>query len=189
MYSYQSAHLEEFAEFVINNSVIEKTSKISTKNLLPKAPKIPKTSKTNKPSQSKELKQDQIKQAIYKYFEVSSTPELKKSGEFSLATRDMKLNLGQKESWKVLYREFIGVLPEEDGEKGIDCINGINIFKYFHPWRVFGLDGKTATEEDIKSAYRRLSKIYHPDNQETGNARIFDRINLMYRSISPSAFQ
>jgi len=168
LYSYQSTHLEEFAEFVIKNSLSEKK---------------PKQTKT------KELKLDKIKQAIYKYFEVSSTPELKKSGEFSLATRDMKLNLGQKESWKVLYREFIDILPEEDGEQGIDCINGINIFKYFHPWRVFGLNGKAATEEDIKNAYRRLSKIYHPDNKETGNAKIFDRINLMYRSISPNAFK
>jgi hypothetical protein len=168
LYGYQVGHLQKFAKFVIDNKSSKKKS-VSKKG--------------------KELKLADIKQKIYEYFEVKSTPELKKTGEFKLATRDMELNLGQKESWKILYREFIGILPEEDGEQGKDCINGINIFKYFRPWQVFNLDGKTATEEEIKSSYRNLSKIYHPDNKETGDAKIFDRINLMYRSISPSTFK
>jgi hypothetical protein len=167
LYGYQTGHLEEFAQFVIDN-------KSSKKKPIRK--------------KRKALKLADIKQKIYEYFDVKSTPELKKLGEFQLATRDMVLNLGQKEAWKTLYREFIGILPDEEGEQGKDCINGINIFKYFRPWQVFGLDGQTATEEEIKSAYRQLSKIYHPDNQASGDARIFDRINLMYRSISPSTF-
>ncbi|MFN9176048.1 MAG: DnaJ domain-containing protein [Synechocystis sp.] len=167
LYGYKIHHLEEFAEFVINN----KSNKRKPINKI-----------------TKELKLSEIKQKIYDYFEVKSTTELKKSGEFKLATRDMKLNLGQKESGQTLYREFVGILPEEECEQGKDCINGINIFKYFRPWQVFGLDGQTATEEEIKSVYRKLSKTYHPDNQETGDARIFDRINLMYRSISTKIF-
>ncbi|MFM7788456.1 MAG: DnaJ domain-containing protein, partial [Microcystis panniformis] len=62
--------------------------------------------------------------------------------------------------------------------------NGINIFKYFRPYRVFDLDPNTASKEDIKNAYYRLSKIYHPDNQETGDAEVFDCLTVMYKSIT-----
>jgi hypothetical protein len=169
LYGYSEVHLEEFAHFVASH----KPSKAK-----PKAT----------PKKQKALKLPEIKEAVYRYFAVTSTSGLKASGEFQLGTRDMELNLAKKDSWETLYREFIGILPEEEGETGKDCINGINIFKYFKPWRVFALDGTTATEEQIKSAYRNLSKIYHPDNPQTGDARIFDRINTMYRSISPSSF-
>jgi hypothetical protein len=168
LYGYDADHLMRFAEFVI----VHKSAK-------PKAAS----------KKSKELKLSQIKDSIYKYFAVKSTPDLKASGEFQLATRDMELNLGKKESWETLYREFVGILPNEEEETGKDCINGINIFKYFKPWRVFGLNGTTATEEEIKTAYRNLSKIYHPDNPQTGDARVFDRINQMYRSITPNLFK
>ncbi|WP_370539382.1 MULTISPECIES: DnaJ domain-containing protein [Nostocales] len=57
------------------------------------------------------------------------------------------------------------------------------MFNYFKPWQVFGLDPKTATKEEIKSAYYRLSKIYHPDNPETGDRGIFERVEIMYKSI------
>lgn len=172
LYGYSEAHLEEFARFVLTHKPSKAKSKAKAT-----------------PKKQKALKLPEIKEAIYEYFAVGSTPELKESGEFQLATRDMELNLGKKESWEQLYRDFIGILPNEANETGKDCINGINIFKYFKPWRVFDLDGTTATEEQIKSAYRNLSKIYHPDNPQTGDAKVFDRINQMYRSISPNAFK
>ncbi len=156
--------LEDFANFVVNNYKIKSSSK-STKK--PKALAIA-----------------QLKESVCKYFQVKNTPSLKKDGSYQMATEGMDLNLGLKESWETLYRKFIGLLPHEDGEEGVDCINGINIFKYFMPWRVFGLDPKSASDQDIKISYRNLSKIYHPDNPETGNARIFDRINSMYQSIT-----
>ncbi|MFM7277989.1 MAG: DnaJ domain-containing protein, partial [Microcystis aeruginosa] len=127
----------------------------------------------------------QLKQAVYAYFEVSNTTELKKSSMFQMATRAFdNINLSQRESWEKIYREYVGILPEEDGETGKHCINGINIFKYFYPYRVFELDPKTASKEDIKNAYYRLSKIYHPDNQETGDAEVFDCLTVMYKSIT-----
>ena len=131
---------------------------------------------------------NQLKKAVYKYFKVSSTDKLKKSEAFQLATDGMgKLNLGRKTSWEKLYREFIGVLPHEEWELGHGCINGVNVFKYALPWHVFGLDPKTSTDEEIKTAYRDLSKFYHPDNPDTGDAEIFDRINLFYRTLTASA--
>jgi hypothetical protein len=130
----------------------------------------------------------QLKAAVLKHFEVKNAADLRKAGSFKMATDGMEqLNLRLKASWETLYRKFVGVLPGEDSEAGRDCINGVDIFKYFQPWKVFGLDAKTASEEDVKQAYRQLSKQYHPDNSKTGDARIFDRINTMYQSISAGA--
>ena len=150
--------LEDFALFVLENQRIRKPEKLSMSKL---------------------------KDAVYNYFEVKNTSALKKSGSYKMATDGMdELNLRLKESWETLYRKFVGVLPGEEAQVGDTCINGIDIFKYFQPWKVFGLDAEKASSEDIKRAYRNLSKQYHPDNPESGDSRIFDRINTMYQSIS-----
>ncbi len=96
-------------------------------------------------------------------------------------------SLASADGWKTLYREFVGYLPGEESQSGYGCINGVNIFQYFKPWRVFGLDPATATQEDKKNAYYELSKMYHPDNKDTGDGRIFDLIKNMYASISAEA--
>lgn len=38
----------------------------------------------------------------------------------------------------------------------------------------------TATQAQIKQAYRQLAAFYHPDNLETGNRRMFDAIKEAY---------
>ena len=132
----------------------------------------------------KSLALRQLKEAIYKYFEVKNTDQLKKSDRFKMATNGMeKLDFSKKETWEMFYRKWMDILPEEQNQEGYGCINGIDIFKYSRPWQIFGLDGKTATEEDLKKAYYRLSKIYHPDNQETGDREIFERLDKMYKSL------
>ncbi len=159
---------EEFAQFVISN-------------YKKKEPK-------SKPTKVKPLTVNQLKAAVYQHFDVKNTTQLKKSGSFQMATDGMDdLNLSLKESWERLYRKFVGILPGEENQKGYGCINGINIFNYFKPWQVFGLDPKTATSQDIKNAYHNLSKIYHPDNSETGDASVFDCLTVMYKSISAEA--
>jgi len=141
--------------------------------------------RTKKP---KALSMTVVKAAVLAHFDVDSTTALRKSGAFKMATDGMeKLNLRLKKSWEQLYRQCVGTLPGEEAQVGDDCINGVDIFKYFRPWQVFGLDAKTASDKDIKQAYRQLSKQYHPDNQDSGSDRIFERINLMYRSIAAEA--
>ena len=160
--------LEEFALFVIDNHK--------------------KKEQVVKPLKVKPLPLAQIKSAIYQYFSVKNTTELKKSGAFNMAIDGMNdLNLAVKYGWEKLYRNLIGILPNEENQQGDGCINGINIFNYFKPWQVFGLDAKVATTQDIKNAYYGLSKIYHPDVPSTGNAAIFDRLTTMYKSISAEA--
>jgi hypothetical protein len=153
----------QFAEFVLSQQSVKKS----------------------KPIRQKHLKLTDIKEAIFKYFKVQNVPELRKSGTFKMATDGMgKLNLKLTKDWEKLYRELIGVLPGEEKEEGYGCINGVNIFKYDRPWQVFALNPKNASVNDIKQAYRQLSKIYHPDVKETGDAAIFDRLTILYKSIS-----
>lgn len=136
----------------------------------------------------KPLKLTEIKAAIYQHFSVKNTAELKKSGAFKMATDGVDdLNLSVKEGWERLYRKFIGILPGEENQQGYGCINGINIFNYFRPWEVFALEPNTATTQDIKNAYYKLSKIYHPDVPQTGDAKIFEHLTIMYKSISAEA--
>jgi hypothetical protein len=127
----------------------------------------------------------ELKQAIYQHFNVKDTTNLKKSGMFQMATSSMgKFNLAKKDGWESLYRKFIGILPHEKNETGRTCINGINIFKYNMPWKVFDLDPETSNIDDIKLSYRNLSKIYHPDNPQTGDAEVFHRLTIFYESLT-----
>ncbi len=139
---------------------------------------------SKKGDREKALGIGELKQGVYRRFNVENTDELKNSGRFKMATDGMgKFDFRLKSTWEMLYRRFVGVLPNERHQQGYGCINGVNVFDYFKPWQVFGLDPKASTKEDIKAAYRRLSKIYHPDNPNTGDREIFERIGLMYRSI------
>ncbi|MBM0743002.1 DnaJ domain-containing protein [Phormidium sp. CLA17] len=157
----------------ISADVLEKFADFTIVNFKKKDPK------------PKPLTGKQLKEAVCKHFDVKDIKELKKSSGFQLATSSMgKLDLSKNAGWEMLYRKFIDVLPNEANEKGHGCINGINIFKYDMPWRTFGLDPKTSSTEDIKSAYHQLSKIYHPDTSSTGDAEVFDRLTVFYKSLT-----
>ena len=134
---------------------------------------------------NKALSLPELKQAIYNHFNVKDTLTLKKSGMFKMASSSLgKINLGKKDGWETLYRKFIGILPHEKKQTGYGCINGIDIFKYDMPWQVFGLKPNVHSVNDVKASYRKLSKIYHPDNPETGDAKIFHRLTIFYESLT-----
>ena len=46
-------------------------------------------------------------------------------------------------------------------------------------YEVLGV-AKTASKDEIKSAYRKLAKKYHPDNKETGDEAKFKEIQEAY---------
>ncbi|NCR55889.1 MAG: J domain-containing protein [Microcystis panniformis Mp_MB_F_20051200_S9] len=139
----------------------------------------------SRPQKAKSLPLLELKTKIYQHFDVKDTISLKKSGAFQMATSGIgKIDLSKKEGWEILYRKFIGILPHETNEQGYGCINGINIFKYNMPWNVFGLDPQVATTEEVKDAYRKLSKIYHPDIPQTGDSKIFERLTIFYKSLT-----
>jgi hypothetical protein len=144
-----------------------------------------KKEKTTKEPKVKPLTLAQIKIAVYQFFQVKSTTDLKKSSSFQMATNGTQISsLSSRAGWEELYRKFIDILPGEENKTGSACINGINVFDYFKPWQVFDLDPVSATTEDIKKAYYRLSRIYHPDVPETGDAKIFEALTIMYKSIN-----
>ena len=170
-YGYSEVVLKEFTLFVLEKEPAKDTKEP------PKGKK--------KVTETKGLSLPKLKEAVYQHFSVKDTAALKKSGTFQMATSGMdKLDLSKKAGWQELYRKLIGVLPGEENEQGYGCINGINIFKYDLPWKAFGLDPKTAKTEDIKSAYRELSKVYHPDNAEAGDTQIFNRLTVFYKSLT-----
>lgn len=51
-----------------------------------------------------------------------------------------------------------------------------------NPYRILGVKSSMSKEE-IKSVYRQLSRKYHPDNLETGNAEKFQAINKAWKEI------
>jgi hypothetical protein len=71
---------------------------------------------------------------------------------------------GVSDMLKRLFLGFTPALPEFTGR----------------PWyEVLGIS-QDAHETTIKEAYRRLSLKYHPDNQETGERKMFDEIQVAY---------
>lgn len=159
------------------------------------------------------LSERQIKSAVLKEFGTKNVASLARSGRFKMATSSWdatqegagSLDLKNPDHMKRLYRQFVGVLPDERFQSGPTAINGRDVFMYFRPWQVFNIDPKDPKYQppkglkgkekkqaekaadaklvaDVKTAYNQLSKKYHPD--VGGDRRVFERLTQMKNSLT-----
>lgn len=57
-------------------------------------------------------------------------------------------------------------------------------YKRFDPYQILQLNDTIANNVTvIKTAYRRLAQIHHPENQQGGDAKVFARITQAYRAL------
>ena len=123
----------------------------------------------------------QAKKAVLEKFNCSTITELRKNKTFSMAFAGEKVSLKSASDWRIQYRKWVGVPDDERNLTSPSCINGIDIFENFRPWHVFDLTADTASEEDVKSSFRKLAKVHHPD--AGGDARVFERLQKMRDSL------
>ena len=89
--------------------------------------------------------------------------------------------MNKKDAWFKIYRKFVGLPNNERDSIGTTSINGVDVLRNFLPWKVFKLDPKMATAEDIKSAFNQLAKEHHPD--QGGRAEVFEKLKTMRDSL------
>lgn len=123
----------------------------------------------------------ELKQAVIDAFECSSYQDLKKNGIFKLFVQEHHLKMNQKSAWLKAYRKFVGLPDSERNAISHTSINGVDVLRNFLPWKVFQLDPKTATSEDVKSAFNQLAKEHHPDHG--GNPDVFEKLKSMRDSL------
>lgn len=130
----------------------------------------------------KEPSLTEIKQQVLDHFRCSSLAALRKDPNFKLAMTGEEMAFKTKSDWLKLYRRFIGIPENERNlQDGPTVINGIDVLENFRPWVVFDLDPKTATADDVRSAFRRLIQEHHPDYG--GDPRVAERLQTMKDSI------
>lgn len=141
------------------------------------------TAKPAKPK-AKALTLAQLKAAVLERFECKTLKDLGQSDLFRMAIAGMEfpaLSKAKRDDWLKVYRKYIALPENERQEVGPTCINGIDVTKNFRPWQVFGLDPKTASNDDINAAFRQLAKQYHPD--QGGDRLVFEQLKLMRDSL------
>jgi hypothetical protein len=121
------------------------------------------------------------KKAVLAHFACTTATQLKKCQAFLMQMGGEDFGLKTTEDWLKLYRKFIAVPEHERNGTGPTFVNGIDVLQNFRPWHVFGLNPHTATAEEVKSAFRELAKIHHPD--KGGDALVFERLQSMRDSV------
>ncbi|WP_017324864.1 J domain-containing protein [Synechococcus sp. PCC 7336] len=123
----------------------------------------------------------ELKEAVIAAFDCTSYQQLKKDGNFQLFVQDRNLKMNTKKAWLEVYRRFVGLPESERDAIGSTSINGVDVLRNFLPWKVFQLDPKTAIADDVKAAFNRLAKQYHPD--VGGNSEVFQKLKVMRDSL------
>jgi hypothetical protein len=123
----------------------------------------------------------ELKNAVMEAFNCSSYKELQKNVSFKLFVQEHGLKMTTKDAWLKVYRKFVGLPESERDSIGATSINGVDVLRNFLPWKVFDLDPKVATADEIKSAFNKLAKEHHPDHG--GNADVFEQLKIMRDSL------
>ena len=134
-----------------------------------------------RPKKRKAMTMMAAKTAVLSNFGCKTVAELKKNKNFLMSMIGEEISLTTKADWMKLYRRWVGVPIEERDRTGPTCINGIDVLENFRPWHVFGLNSKTASKADVKTSFRDLAKVHHPD--AGGDARVFERLRKMRDSV------
>jgi len=121
------------------------------------------------------------KKAILEKFNCKTVTELRKNKTFTMSMTGEEISLKTKDDWMKLYRRWVAVPESERNQAGPTCINGIDVLENFRPWHIFGLDPEEARVEDVKSTFRELAKVHHPDMG--GDPRVFERLQKMRDSM------
>ena len=122
-----------------------------------------------------------LKQAVIASFGYKNYQDLKNDSNFGLFVLNNSLKMNTKEAWLKAHRRFVGLPENEKDSISETSINGVDVLRNFLPWKVFNLDPKTATANDIKRAFNELAKVYHPDYG--GNSEVFNQLKLMRDSL------
>ncbi len=128
-----------------------------------------------------ELRMQDLKEAVIAEFNCASYKDLKKDSSFQMFVREHSLKMNSKASWLKVYRKFVGLPQSEKNSISDTSINGIDVLRNFLPWKVFALDPKTATADQIKTEFNKLAKKHHPDHG--GNANVFKQLKVMRDSL------
>lgn len=124
----------------------------------------------------------EIKAAVAQAWNHKTYASLSKDKNWKIYHQGTGLNGSKRETWERYYREWVALPSDEKNEEpGYGVVNGIDIFKNFRPWEVFGVDNKTGGRDEILAAYRRLSMKYHPDTG--GDSAIFQQLTKMKDSL------
>jgi hypothetical protein len=134
-----------------------------------------------KVAKAKPLTMAEAKKAVLLKFACKTVAELRKNKNFEMSMTGEEFSLKSKDDWVKLYRRWVSVPATERDQVGPTCINGIDVLENFRPWHVFGLDPDTASQEDVKIAFRELVKVHHPD--AGGDPRVFERLQKMKESV------
>ena len=124
---------------------------------------------------------NELKISVMSAFNCASYQELKKDGNFQLFITDHNLKMTTKAAWLKVHRKFVGLPDSERHSIGATSINGVDVLRNFLPWKVFDLNPKTATVEDIRSAFNQLAKEHHPDHG--GSSEVFEQLKIMRDSL------
>ena len=121
-----------------------------------------------------------IYKLIYKF--IVFFKEKKRKNHDNQKQEKQKDNFKQQKNY---YKEENNYKHEYKSNKNYKKEKTVSRWDSNDPYEVLGID-KTATKQEIKKAYRNLSKIYHPDltlTKKEEYTKIFQKINWAYQQL------